>query len=128
EKPRVTRFDISTGKFEDWKQPFVDRPKGENHSAYGVYTDSHNNAYLLDFPSQYVWKIDAKTGAVTSYKTPSYYSRPRRGRLDGQDRLWFAEWRADNIAMFDTKTGSFKEWPVPGKYVSPYDAEIDKNG
>ncbi|HMI96138.1 MAG TPA: carboxypeptidase regulatory-like domain-containing protein [Micropepsaceae bacterium] len=128
EKPVVSRFDIKTGKFEGWKSPFKDRPKGENHSAYGVYTDSHNNAYLMDFPSQYVWKIDAKSGAVTSYKTPSDYSRPRRGRMDNQDRLWFAEWRADKIAMFDTKSGEFMEWKVPGQYVAPYDAQIDKNG
>ncbi len=128
EKPRVTRFDIATGKYEDWKEPFKDRPKGESHSAYGVYTDSKNNAYLMDFPSQYVWKIDAQTGAVTSYKTPSDYSRPRRGRMDESDRLWFAEWRADKVAMFDTKTGEFMEWKVPGEYVAPYDAQVDKTG
>ena len=128
EEPHVGRFDVKTGKFEPWIEPFKDRPKGEAHSAYGVYTDSHNNAYLMDFPSQYVWKIDAKTGATTSYKTPSDYSRPRRGRMDNQDRLWFAEWRADKIGMFDTKTAEFMEWNVPGKYGSPYDAQIDKAG
>jgi len=128
EEPIVGRFDVKSGKFEPWMEPFKDRPKGEAHSAYGVYTDSHNNAYLMDFPSQYVWKIDAKTGATTSYKTPSDYSRPRRGRMDNQDRLWFAEWRADKIGMFDTKTAEFMEWNVPGKYGSPYDAQIDKAG
>jgi streptogramin lyase len=128
EKPMVTRFDVATGKYDPWKFPYKDRPKGEAHSAYGVYTDSHNNAYLMDFPSQYIWKIDAKTGAATSYKTPSDYSRPRRGRMDDQDRLWFAEWRADKVAMFDTKTGEFMEWKVPGAYNSPYDAQIDKSG
>ena len=128
EEPVVGRFDVKTGKYENWFQPFKDRPQGEAHSAYGVYTDSHNNAYLLDFPSQYIWKIDAKTGAVTSFKTPTDYSRPRRGRMDNQDRLWFAEWRADKVAMFDTKTGEFMEWNVPGKYGSPYDAQVDKTG
>ena len=128
EEPIVGRFDVKTGKFEPWMHPFSDRPQGEAHSAYGIYTDSHNNAYLCDFPSQYIWKVDAKTGAVTSYKTPSDYSRPRRGRMDDQDRLWFAEWRADKIGMFDTKTAEFMEWNVPGKYGSPYDAQIDKAG
>jgi len=128
EKPQISRFDIKTGKFEGWITPFKDRPKSESHSAYGVYTDSHNNAYLMDFPSQYIWKVDAKTGAVTSYKTPSDYSRPRRGRMDNQDRLWFAEWRADKVAMFDTKSGEFMEWAIPGQYASPYDAQVDKNG
>ena len=128
EKPQVARLDIKTGQFEPWRQPFAERPKGETHSAYGVYTDSKNNAYLADFPSQYIWKIDAKTGATTSYKTPSDYSRPRRGRMDAQDRLWFAEWRADKIGMFDTKSGEFMEWAIPGPFSAPYDAQIDKNG
>ena len=128
EEPLVGRFDVKTGKYEDWYRPFKDQPKGQAHSAYGVYTDSHNNAFLLDFPSQYIWKIDAKTGAVTSYKTPTDYSRPRRGRMDSQDRLWFAEWRADKVGMFDTKTNEFMEWSVPGKYGAPYDADLDKTG
>ena len=125
EKPYVTRFDIKTGKYDAWKLPF---PAGETHSAYGVYTDSQNNAYLCDFPSQNIWKIDAKTGKATSYKTPTDRSRPRRGRMDNQDRLWFAEWWGDKVAMFDTKSGEFMEWDVPQKFSSPYDAQVDKSG
>ena len=82
----------------------------------------------MDFPSQYIWKIDAKTGAITSYKTPTDYSRPRRGRMDDQDRLWFAEWRADKVAMFDTRSGEFMEFNIPGQYSSPYDAQVDEEG
>jgi len=48
--------------------------------------------------------------------------------MDAQDRLWFAEWRADKIGMFDTKSGEFMEWAIPGPFSAPYDAQIDKNG
>ena len=48
--------------------------------------------------------------------------------MDAQDRLWFAEWWGDKIAMFDTKNGEFMEWPIPFKYSSPYDAAPDKEG
>lgn len=126
EKPRVSRLDLKTGKFEGWKVPW--NGMGGTHSAYGVYTDSQNNAYLADFPSQYIWKIDAKTGKSTAYMVPTKESRPRRGRMDAQDRLWFAEWWGDKIAMFDTKSGEFMEWSVPFKYSSPYDAQSDKAG
>jgi streptogramin lyase len=78
--------------------------------------------------NQYIWRIDAKTRAVTAYPTPTERSQPRRGRMDSQDRLWFAEWRADKVGMFDTKTGKFKEWDVPPRFSAPYDAQIDKNG
>ena len=126
EKPRVSRLDLKTGKFEGWKVPW--NGMGGTHSAYGVYTDSQNNAYLCDFPSQYIWKIDAKTGKSTAFVVPTKDSRPRRGRMDSQDRLWFAEWWGDKVAMFDTKSGEYMEWAVPFKYSSPYDAQVDKEG
>jgi virginiamycin B lyase len=47
--------------------------------------------------------------------------------MDAQDRLWFAEYRGDRIAMFDTKTEQFKEWPVAPRWSAPYDVVIDKN-
>jgi streptogramin lyase len=125
EKPRVSRLDLKTGKYEGWKVPW--QGMGGAHSAYGVYTDSHNNAYLNDFPSHYIWKIDAQTGKSTAFMVPTQMSRPRRGRMDAQDRLWFAEWWGDKVSMFDTKTGEFMEWHLP-KYSSPYDAQADKQG
>jgi len=128
EHPGIGRVDIATGKFDPWFNPFKDMPANERHGNYGLYTDSQNNAYLLDFPSQYIWKVDAKTGRGTAYKTPTDDSRPRRGRMDSQDRLWFAEWGVGKVAMLDTKTGTFKEWDVPGHHVNPYDADIDRTG
>jgi virginiamycin B lyase len=126
EKPRVARFDRASGRFEGWTEPFTSMQGG--HSAYGTYTDSQNNLYLNDFPSQYVWRIDAKTGEVKSFKVPTDMARPRRGRMDSQDRLWFAEWWGNKVAMFDTKSAEFMEWEVPGYFPAPYDAELDKTG
>jgi streptogramin lyase len=58
---------------------------------------------------------------------PTPASAPRRGTMDAQDRLWFAEYRGDRIAMFDTKTEQFKEWQVAPRWSAPYDVVIDKN-
>jgi streptogramin lyase len=51
-------------------------------------------------------KVDASTGRITVYKTPSANSPPRRGRVDAQNRLWFAEHSGNAIGMFDPKTES----------------------
>jgi streptogramin lyase len=126
EKNRVARFDVKSGKFEGWTFPFESMPGG--HSSYGVYTDSQNNVYLNDFPSQYIWRIDAKTKEAKPFKVPTDMARPRRGRMDTQDRLWFAEWWGDKIGMFDTKSSEFMEWKVPGYFPAPYDAQLDKTG
>lgn len=48
--------------------------------------------------------------------------------MDDQDRVWFAEWRAEKIGMFDTRTEKFREWPVPTPYTAPYDVVRDKTG
>jgi streptogramin lyase len=48
--------------------------------------------------------------------------------LDDQGRLWFTEFAANKLGLFDTKTESFKEWEVPTPDTYPYDVFMDKNG
>jgi hypothetical protein len=75
-----------------------------------------------------VGRIDAKTGAITIFKTPTAGSGPRRGMMDASDRLWFGENNGDRIGMFDTRTRQFQEWPAPTPGAWPYDVTIDKEG
>ena len=65
---------------------------------------------------------------TTLYPTPTKRSRPRRGRIDAEGRVWFGEFGGERIGMFDPKTEQFKEWEVPGKFYAPYDAMADKTG
>ncbi|MEA2906771.1 MAG: virginiamycin lyase [Alphaproteobacteria bacterium] len=122
----VRRIDLTTGKFETWS-PYKDMPKSP-HSVYGINADKENNLWFFDFGADNVGKIDAKSGTVTLYPTPTKKSKPRRGRFDTEGRLWFAEFGGERVGMFDTKTESFKEWEVPGRYFAPYDAAADKEG
>jgi len=125
--PGVHRVDLATLKFETF-EPFRDLPRGQDRSVYGIKADSKNNLYFMDFGSEYIGRIDAKSGQATFFKTPTANSNPRRGWMDPQDRLWFTEYRADKLAMFDTKTERFTEWAVPTPYTWPYDVLPDKNG
>jgi virginiamycin B lyase len=120
----VHRFDVNTGKGETWA-PFKDSK--EPHNIYDVISDSHNNAFFTDFRQQHIGRIDAKTGEIKLYETPTKGSSPRRGTMDSQDRLWFGEYRGHNIGMLDTTTGVIKEWKVPTPYSAPYDVMLDKN-
>ena len=65
---------------------------------------------------------------TTPFATPTPNSGPRRGHMDPQDRLWFAEFRGNKVGMFDTKTERFQEWTVPTEWTNPYDAILDKDG
>jgi streptogramin lyase len=123
----VHRLDLATGKIETW-EPFKNAPKGESHNIYDVIPDSRNNAYFTDFRQGQIGRIDARTGEVSLFQTPTRRSAPRRGNMDAQDRLWFGEYRGDRIGMFDTKTEQFKEWKLGTRWSPPYDVVLDKNG
>jgi virginiamycin B lyase len=123
----IHRLDLATGKMETF-DPFHDSKEGENHNIYDVIPDAHNNAYFTDFANQHIGRVDAKTGEVTLYPTPTKGSAPRRGQIDAQQRIWFGEYRGNRIGMFDTKTDKFQEWLTPTPWSAPYDVELDKNG
>jgi virginiamycin B lyase len=122
----IYRMDMATGKFEKW-EPYKNLPPGP-HSVYGIYSDSKNNLFFLDFGGENVGRIDAKTGKLTLFPTPTPRSRPRRGRMDSQDRLWFGEFYGGKIGMFDTRSERFQEWSVPTPHTAPYDVVLDRNG
>ena len=105
-----------------------DSPIASELSSYGVASDSRNNFYGMNLNGTYIIKVDAKTKRVTPYPTPTPNAGPRRGHMDTQDRLWFAEFRANKIAMFDTRTDTFREWAVPTAWTNVYDAILDKAG
>ena len=119
----VLRLDVASGKFEVFEPYAIPRP-----NVYDVIPDSQNNGYFLVLGSADVGRIDAKTGKITIFKTPTPNSGPRRGMMDPQNRLWFGENNGDRIGMFDTRTSQFQEWapPTPGSW--PYDATSDKDG
>jgi virginiamycin B lyase len=118
----ILRLDVASGTFERFEPYKIPRP-----NVYDVVPDSRNNGYFLTMGAEDVGRIDAKTGDIKIFRTPTKGSGPRRGMMDGQDRLWFGENRSDKIGMFDTKTETFQEWtPTPGAW--PYDVTVDRNG
>ena len=48
--------------------------------------------------------------------------------LDSEgNKLWFAEFAANKIAMFDPLKGTFREWDAPTPHTYPYDVFLDRN-
>ena len=121
----IHRVDLKNGTWETW-EPFKASPVG--HNIYDVVGDSKNNVYFTDIGKEHIGRIDAKTGKITLHETPTKASGPRRAVMDGQDRLWFAEYRGNKVGMFDTKSEKFQEWPMTIPWTQPYDVALDKNG
>jgi virginiamycin B lyase len=120
----LRRLDLATSKFGEVFQPFPE----PSPNIYDVISDSQNNAYFTVFGSDQIGRIDAKTGKITFYKTPTPNSAPRRGSMDSRGHLWFGEFRGNRIGMFDTETQRFQEWMPPTPWAQPYDVVADKNG
>jgi virginiamycin B lyase len=124
------QVDVNTGEWKtvDYGVGLQDKALIKELSSYGVASDSKNNFYGMNLNGTYIIKIDGKTKQVTPYPTPTPNAGPRRGHMDAQDRLWFAEFRGNKIGMFDTKTEKFQEWSVPTPWTNVYDAIGDKTG
>jgi streptogramin lyase len=123
----IYRVDLATGQYEnlgEFKIPGAERTM----NAYGIPSDSQNNLYLLEFGSNMIGRIDAKTKEFKVYTTVTQNSRPRRGRFDAQDRLWFAEYGANGVGVLDPKSGNIQEWRLPIPWSAPYHVTPDKNG
>ena len=119
----VLRLDVASGAFEVFEPYPIPRP-----NVYDVIPDSRNNGYFLVLGAEDIGRIDARSGAIRIFKTPTPRSGPRRGMMDSQDRLWFGENNGDRIGMFDTRTERFQEWAVPNPGAWPYDVTADRNG
>ena len=122
----ILRLDVASGKYEII-DPFKYMPEGTNHSPYGLAADEKNNLFLMDFGDEVIARMDARTLETTIYPTPAPRSRPRRTMRDAQGRIWFAEYAANKVAMFDPVKERFKEWDVPTPFTYPYDVFLDKN-
>ena len=122
----IFRVDINTGNWEKFHP--TDKLPGVKHAGiYQVMADSHNNLWMAEFTEGHLGKIDAKTGEVTWYATPTAHARARRLEIDSQDRVLVTEYRTSKVALFDPKTEQFTEYALP-EYTYPYRANFDKNG
>jgi streptogramin lyase len=123
----IYRLDLTNNKFEDLGI-FKDPRSGKRIGTYGLHSDQANNIYLLDFAAGNIVKVDAKTKLPTVYLTPTPNSRPRRGRVDAEGRLWFAEYAGNAIGMFDPATQKIEEYKIPTQWSAPYDVAPTKGG
>jgi streptogramin lyase len=48
--------------------------------------------------------------------------------MDEQGRVWFAEFAADKVGVFDPGREKFTEWGVPTPHSYPYDVFLDRTG
>ena len=121
------RLDIKTGSYERF-EPMKHLPDDRRGSVYGIDSDSHNNLYFTDFATDYIGRLDAKTGNFSWFQTPTANSRPRRIRTAPNDDVYFGEYQGNRIGMLDPETKKITEWPLSVPWSGPYYVDWDKSG
>ncbi|MBM3778114.1 MAG: hypothetical protein FJW23_07725 [Acidimicrobiia bacterium] len=86
-------------------------------NGYQVVVSSKGNPYIAGFGGVEGYDVAADKPIRVPYMTKTTWGR--RGRMDPQDRYWFAMYASDRIGMYDTNTGELKEWPLR-QYFTPY--------
>jgi len=115
------KFNIKTG---DWSR--VEVPQGAPPAfAYGIAADDHNNVYGMGMANDNIWTTDAKTLKTSYIPLPTKGAGGRRGHFDSQNRLWFAQFYGNSLAMFDPATQKVTAWQVPTRFMNPYDSQFD---
>src|SRR5580658_5535648 len=114
----VYRLDVAAGTWERF-HPTDALPAGRRYGIYQVISDSKNNLWMAEFDDGHLGKLDAKTLQVTWFSTPTAHARARRMEIDDQDRILVTEYRGNKVALFDTKSEQFTEYPLPTPYSGP---------
>lgn len=127
ENGQLTKIDTSS---EALKRTIYPIPK--NSGIYDIDTDSKGRTDLYIWRDGKVAIFDPKDVSYAEYKVPTAMAGPRRGQIDGQNRLWAAEFYAGQVLMFDPDKKLLKEYPLvngakpyTAPYAEPYSASAD---
>ena len=89
-------------------------------SPHDEVLDAHGNVWYSDFNSQFLGKLDPKTGKVVEYKVPqNRYGQIAQGGLqidiDREGRIYYGNMSQMQIVRFDPKTEKMETFkpPVP---------------
>ncbi len=123
----LAKIDTSS---DELKKTTFQIPK--NRGIYDTDTDSKGRTHLYIWQEGKIGIFDPKTVQYAEYLTPTPMSGPRRGQIDGQDRLWAGEFYAGQLMMFDPDKKVIKEYPLingtkpyTAPYAEPYSASAD---
>ena len=95
---------------------------------YGIKMDPQNQPWVVLFGTNKLATIDPSTFELKEIELPDSTSRPRRLEIK-EGLIYYADYSKGYVGRYDTNTGSFAEWPLPGGRDSrPYGTAMDHQG
>jgi virginiamycin B lyase len=98
-------------------------PRGRG--PYGITTTLDGIVYYASLANSYVGRVDPQTSEATVLEPPTNNQGARRVWSDSQGRVWVSEWIAGQVAVYNPKDNSWKEWKLPGDRPQAYAVYVD---
>jgi virginiamycin B lyase len=111
------RLDPAEGKVSVWPAP-------RGAGPYGITATPDGVVYYASLAGSYLGRIDGP-GRVTVLNPPTERQGARRAWSDSLGRVWVSEWNGARVALYDPKTGAWREWKLPGPNPRPYAVYVD---
>jgi virginiamycin B lyase len=112
------RLDPASGKVEALKAL-------RGVGPYGISAAPDGSVYFASLAGGYIAHINLETGNATVLQPPTQDQGARRVWSDSQDRVWFSEWNAGKLGMYNPFNNTWKEWQLPGNNPQPYAIFVD---
>jgi virginiamycin B lyase len=103
-----------------------DAPKGTG--PYGITTTPAGAVFYASLAGSYLGHIDLDSAKVEVIVPPTPNQGARRAWSDKEGGVWISEWNAGRIARFDSASGGWRTWQVPGGDAQPYAIYVDETG
>jgi virginiamycin B lyase len=113
------RVDPKTGQVDTWAAP-------RGSGAYGITVTPSGDVWYVSLASNYLARIDLKTGATAELvEPPRSGAGPRRVWSDSQGRLWVSFWHAGAVGNYDPATKKWSLWQLPVSKFGCYAVYVD---
>jgi virginiamycin B lyase len=112
------RLDPRAGEINIWRAPGGPGP-------YGIAATGEGDIYYASLAGNHIARIDKASGAATVMEPPTKGQGARRVWPDSKGSIWVSEWNAGQLAVYDPKANSWREWKLPGERPRAYAVYVD---
>jgi virginiamycin B lyase len=101
-----------------------DAPRGSG--PYGITVTPSGEVYYASLAGSHVARIDIVTGTATVLEPPTPGQGTRRVWSDSRGRIWSSQWNAGQVAVYDPRGDTWREWRLPGDRPQAYAVYVDE--
>ncbi len=100
-----------------------DAPRGTG--PYGIAATPDRQVFFASLAGNYLGRIDLETGTTTVLEPPVPRQGARPVWSDSRGGLWITGWNSGDLFRYDSKSGSWGRWHLPGDRPQPYAVYVD---